>query len=106
LKNNEKYRLSEFKVMGRKVQTLLVSRLLFSANLLAFSLLGGSQAASKSSKLSRKLLSERCFAVLVCLFFTKARQKTQECFRIARLFNAELVKKRRPKPKRFEPFYP
>ena len=62
---------------GFKDSNLFVSRLPFSANLLVFSLLGVSQAASKASKLPRKILTERCFAVLVCLFFTKARQKDE-----------------------------
>ena len=64
---------------GYKDSNLLVSRLLFLANLLDFSLLGVSQAASISSKLAQNFLRERCFAVLICLFFTNARQKTREC---------------------------
>ena len=64
---------------GYKESNLLVSRLLFLANLLDFSLLGVSQAASISSKLAQNFLRERCCAVLVSLFFTTARQKTMEC---------------------------
>ena len=63
---------------GKSCQTLIVTRLLFLANSLAFSLLGVSQAASKSSKLSQKSLSERCCAVLVCRFFCLGKAK-QRC---------------------------
>ena len=91
---------------GYKESNLLVSRLLFLAILLDFSLLGVSQAASISSKLAQNFLRERCFAVLVSLFFTNARQKTRECWRIVRLFNEAVVKKRQPKPERFDSLYP
>ena len=63
---------------GFKDSNPIVSHLPFLANLLAFSLLGGSQAASKPSKLSQKFLTERCCAVSICLFFTEARQKDEE----------------------------
>ena len=75
-KRNERYYED---IYGYKKSNLLVSHLLFLANLLDFSLLGVSQAASISSKLAQNFLRERCFAVLVSLFFTNARQKTKEC---------------------------
>ncbi|MBQ3431690.1 MAG: hypothetical protein IJG23_02785, partial [Clostridia bacterium] len=72
------------------------SRLLFSANLLDFSLIGVSQSASISSKLSRNFLRERCYAVFTSLFFYKDKAKwRRNTFRIARHFNAVFEKKRR-----------
>ncbi|MBR0413887.1 MAG: hypothetical protein IJI67_02300, partial [Clostridia bacterium] len=49
----------------------------FLANLSDFSLIGVSQPASISKKLSQKLLRERCFAVLVASWGSKINQNSE-----------------------------